>query len=77
LKVFIIYYEGSCLRFIDLIATPLQILLYCSGVGELSSVLPYAEILEDFPYLTSTDILACLSYAADREPAMLTRILAA
>lgn len=25
------------------------------------------EILDDFPYLTKTDILACLSYAADRE----------
>ncbi len=25
------------------------------------------EILEDFPYLTSEDIRACLSYAADRE----------
>jgi len=23
------------------------------------------EILEDFPYLTKEDILACLSYAAD------------
>ena len=27
----------------------------------------HAEILEDFPYLTEEDILACLSYAADRE----------
>jgi uncharacterized protein (DUF433 family) len=25
------------------------------------------EILGDFPYLTREDILACLSYAADRE----------
>lgn len=25
------------------------------------------EILEDFPSLTRNDILACLSYAADRE----------
>jgi uncharacterized protein (DUF433 family) len=25
------------------------------------------EILADFPYLTEQDILACLSYAADRE----------
>jgi uncharacterized protein (DUF433 family) len=25
------------------------------------------EILDDFPYLTKEDILACLSYAADRE----------
>ena len=25
------------------------------------------EILDDFPYLTKEDILACLSYATDRE----------
>jgi hypothetical protein len=25
------------------------------------------EILKDFPYLTKEDIIACLSYAADRE----------
>lgn len=25
------------------------------------------EILADFPYLTRSDILACLGYAADRE----------
>jgi uncharacterized protein (DUF433 family) len=25
------------------------------------------EILSDFPYLTKEDIVACLSYAADRE----------
>lgn len=29
------------------------------------------EILEDFLYLTQEDILACLSYAADRERQML------
>lgn len=29
------------------------------------------EILDDFPYLTEEDILACLSYAADREHHML------
>ena len=33
----------------------------------LASGMTYAEILEDFPYLTQEDILACLSYAADRE----------
>jgi len=27
----------------------------------------YEEVLDDFPYLTQEDILACLSYAADRE----------
>ena len=33
----------------------------------LASGMNYEEILEDFPYLTKDDILACLSYAADRE----------
>jgi uncharacterized protein (DUF433 family) len=27
----------------------------------------HSEILQDFPYITEEDILACLSYAADRE----------
>jgi uncharacterized protein (DUF433 family) len=27
----------------------------------------HEEILQDFPYLAKKDILACLSYAADRE----------
>jgi len=30
------------------------------------------EILSDFPYLTHEDILACLSYAAEREHRMLS-----
>ena len=29
------------------------------------------QIVHDFPYLTHDDILACLSYAADREQRML------
>ncbi|NER22647.1 MAG: DUF433 domain-containing protein [Symploca sp. SIO1B1] len=33
----------------------------------LASGMTYQEILEDFPYLTQEDILACLSYAASRE----------
>ena len=33
----------------------------------LASGMTHDEILEDFPYLTKEDILACLSYAADRE----------
>ena len=33
----------------------------------LASGMTYEEILDDFPYLTQEDILACLSYAADRE----------
>lgn len=38
----------------------------------LASGMTYEEILSDFPYLTQDDILACLSYAADRERQMLT-----
>jgi uncharacterized protein (DUF433 family) len=38
----------------------------------LASGMTQDEILQDFPYLTSTDILACLSYAADRERLTLT-----
>ncbi|RCJ39697.1 hypothetical protein A6770_11465 [Nostoc minutum NIES-26] len=37
----------------------------------LASGMTYEEILSDFPYLTQNDILACLSYAADRERQML------
>ncbi len=33
----------------------------------LASGMSQEEILDDFPYLTKEDILACLSYAADRE----------
>ncbi|MEP7339527.1 MAG: DUF433 domain-containing protein [Acidobacteriota bacterium] len=33
----------------------------------LASGMTVQEILADFPYLTENDILACLSYAADRE----------
>lgn len=33
----------------------------------LASGMTYQELLEDFPYLTQSDILACLSYAAERE----------
>ncbi|MEH1803362.1 MAG: DUF433 domain-containing protein [Nostoc sp.] len=33
----------------------------------LASGMSYEEVLDDFPYLTQEDILACLSYAADRE----------
>jgi uncharacterized protein (DUF433 family) len=33
----------------------------------LASGMTYEEVLDDFPYLTQEDILACLSYAADRE----------
>ena len=33
----------------------------------LASGMTHREILDEFPYLTQEDILACLSYAADRE----------
>jgi uncharacterized protein (DUF433 family) len=33
----------------------------------LASGMTYEEVLNDFPYLTQEDILACLSYVADRE----------
>lgn len=38
----------------------------------LASGMTHEEILADFPYLTEEDILACLSYAADREKQSLT-----
>ncbi|MEL6777101.1 MAG: DUF433 domain-containing protein [Cyanobacteria bacterium J06597_16] len=38
----------------------------------LAAGMTQAEILSDFPYLTQQDILACLSYAADREQKMIT-----
>ncbi|WP_309739537.1 DUF433 domain-containing protein [Chamaesiphon sp. OTE_20_metabat_361] len=38
----------------------------------LASGMTQDEILQNFPYLTTTDILACLSYAADREQLTLT-----
>lgn len=37
----------------------------------LAAGMTHQEILDDFPYLTEDDILACLSYAADRERQML------
>ncbi len=36
-------------------------------LGYLASGMDYQEILDDFPYLTRDDILACLKYAAERE----------
>lgn len=37
----------------------------------LSSGMSQTEVLEEFPYLTATDIQACLAYAADREKSLL------
>jgi len=33
----------------------------------LAAGMTHEEVLNDFPYLTREDILACLSYAAERE----------
>ena len=33
----------------------------------LAAGMTHEEVLNDFPYLTKEDILACLSYAAERE----------
>ncbi len=38
----------------------------------LAAGMTYQELLDDFPYLTQEDILACLSYAAEREQQTLT-----
>ena len=39
----------------------------CDVLEYLAAGMTQEEILSDFPYLTREDILACLSYAADRE----------
>ena len=39
----------------------------------LASGMSHEEVLTDFPYLTKEDILACLSYAADREKRSMVR----
>jgi uncharacterized protein (DUF433 family) len=36
-------------------------------LGWLASGMSFSEIKYDFPEITDTDILACLSYAAERE----------
>ena len=36
----------------------------------LASGMSQQEILDDFPYLTKEDILACLGFAAERERVM-------
>lgn len=48
-----------CIR--DLRITVYDVLSY------LASGMSFEEILDDFPQLEREDILACLSYAADRE----------
>jgi uncharacterized protein (DUF433 family) len=40
-------------------------------LGWLAAGMDFKEIIDDFPELTTEDILACLSYAADREHRLL------
>jgi len=40
-------------------------------LGWLAAGMSHQEIIEDFPELTEEDILACLSFAADRERRLL------
>lgn len=40
-------------------------------LGWLAAGMDFKEIIGDFPELTTEDILACLSYAADREHRLL------
>ena len=40
----------------------------------LAAGMSIAEILDDFPYLTSEDVQACLAYAAERERTMLLAV---
>jgi uncharacterized protein (DUF433 family) len=41
-------------------------------LGWLASGMSHADILADYPELTDQDILACLTYAAERERRLLT-----
>ncbi len=41
----------------------------------MAAGMTHAEILDDFPYLTAEDLLACLAYAAERERGMLVATL--
>ena len=40
-------------------------------LGYMASGMTHEEILDDFPYLTKEDLLACLAYAADIERRLL------
>jgi uncharacterized protein (DUF433 family) len=39
----------------------------------MASGMTHEEILDDFPYLTKEDLMACLAYAADRERRLFTK----
>jgi uncharacterized protein (DUF433 family) len=40
----------------------------------LAAGMTVAEVLDDFPYLTHEDILACFAFAAERERSMLVAV---
>ena len=40
----------------------------------LAAGMTVAEVLDDFPYLTQDDILACFAFAAERERSMLVAV---
>lgn len=40
----------------------------------LAAGMSIAEILDDFPYLTTEDIQACFAFAAERERSMLVAV---
>ena len=46
-------------------------------LGWLAAGLSNAEIIDDFPELTETDIGACLEFAADREHRLVVSVSAA
>lgn len=54
-----------CIR--GLRITVYDILSYLAGGMSIE------QVLEDFPYLTREDVLACFAYAADRERRMLVK----
>jgi uncharacterized protein (DUF433 family) len=43
-------------------------------LGYLAAGMTHEQILNDFPYLTETDILATLAFAADRERRLETAV---
>jgi uncharacterized protein (DUF433 family) len=46
-------------------------------LGWLAAGMSTAEIIDDFPELTETDIRACLEFAADREHRLVSSVSAA
>lgn len=49
----------------------MRIMVY-DVLSYLAAGMTQEQILADFPYLTREDILACLSYAAEREHRMIS-----